>query len=178
MACNSPKADSSSFFDAYFGFVPRVFRVQAGLPGVVEAEAVMAASILGGGSLTQVETERIVLATASARQNVYWVTLSYQTLLVLGLTENEFEQIMRGAAGPYRESTEPALLVTAWANLHLCNCDRPCRGAGFRAGRDSRWSAAYFSRSAGSRGIESSVIRARDGASGRQFSYLRTQGSH
>jgi RNA polymerase sigma-70 factor (ECF subfamily) len=118
MTCNRPLAsDSSSFFRDYFGFVPRVFRAQSALPRVVEAEAVMAASVLGGGSLSQIEKERIVLATASALRNVYWATLSCQTLSVLGLTESELEGIMRGDACPYREPTHESLLVTAWASF-------------------------------------------------------------
>jgi RNA polymerase sigma-70 factor (ECF subfamily) len=111
--------ESSSFFREYYGFMPRVFQAQSVLPGVVEAEAAMASSILGGGSLSQAEKERIVLATASACRNVYLATLSYQTLSVLGLAEDELDQIMRGNRSAYREITDEALLVTAWANF-LC----------------------------------------------------------
>src|SRR6516225_5572346 len=109
--------DSSSFIREYYGFMPRVFQAQSVLPGVVEAEAEMASSILGGGSLSQEEKEHIVLATASACRNVYLATLSYQTLSVLGLTEDELDQIMRGTRSAYREITDEALLVTAWANF-------------------------------------------------------------
>jgi RNA polymerase sigma-70 factor (ECF subfamily) len=118
MTCFGPvPSDSSSFFRQYFGFVPRVFQAQSALPRVVDAEAEMAASILSGGTLSQIENERIVLATASARRNVYWATLSYQTLAVLGVTGGELDGIMSGEAWPYRDSTEQALLVTAWANF-------------------------------------------------------------
>jgi RNA polymerase sigma-70 factor (ECF subfamily) len=110
-------ADSSEFFREYFGFVPRIFRAQSVLPDLVNAEAAMAESILSGTSLSQVEMERIVLATACASRNVYWATLSYQTLSVLGVTEGELSGIMSGEASPYRQSTEEALLVTAWANF-------------------------------------------------------------
>jgi RNA polymerase sigma-70 factor (ECF subfamily) len=110
-------ADSSEFFREYFGFVPRLYQAQSALPDLVNAEAAMAESILIGTSLSQVERERIVLATACASRNVYWATLSYQTLSVLGLTEGELNGIMSGEAWPYRESTEEALLVTAWANF-------------------------------------------------------------
>jgi RNA polymerase sigma-70 factor (ECF subfamily) len=112
-----PGPDSSSFFREYYGFMPLVFQAQSVLPGVVEAEAAMASSILGGGSLSQAEKERIVLASASACQNVYLATLSYQTLSVLGLTEDELDQIMRGNRSVYREFTDEALLVVAWANF-------------------------------------------------------------
>jgi RNA polymerase sigma-70 factor (ECF subfamily) len=118
MASIRPEApDSSSFFREYYGFMPRVFQAQSVLPGVVEAEAAMAASILGGGSLSQVEKELIVLATASVRRNVYLATLSYQTLSVLGLSEDELDRIMRGTRSAYSEITDEALLVTAWTNF-------------------------------------------------------------
>lgn len=73
-------------FRENYGFVPRLFRVQAGLPRLVEAEAALANAILYHDTiLSRIEKESVVLAEAAARGNAYCAALQYQTLLLLGV---------------------------------------------------------------------------------------------
>src|SRR3974390_1084357 len=114
MSSLRPAAPGSSFFVDYFGFIPRLFRAQSYLPRVVEAEAAIAAAILGSsGLLSQVQKERLVLAIAAAHGNVYWATLACQTLSVLGVDDDELGQIV-SASGPSRiEALDAALIGLA-----------------------------------------------------------------
>jgi RNA polymerase sigma-70 factor (ECF subfamily) len=68
------------------GFVPELFRAQALLPRLIEAEAGIAeAVLLRDGALSRVEKERLLLAAACAEGNVYCATIHSHLLATLGV---------------------------------------------------------------------------------------------
>ena len=81
----------SSFwpFDALqnlFGFVPNLFRAQTLLPRVIEAEAGLAAAVLGKErALSRSQKELMALVVAAAYGNTYCFTQQHQTLRSLGV---------------------------------------------------------------------------------------------
>ncbi len=78
-----------------FGFVPNLFRVQARLPRVVEAEAgIVRALLLEERALSRNRKIYIMLAVAAAYRNGYWVTAHRQMLDSLGVAERELDQIV------------------------------------------------------------------------------------
>jgi uncharacterized peroxidase-related enzyme len=84
----------ATFLEDY-GVVPNLFRAQTLLPRIIEAEAKMARAVLVDvHSLTRAQKERIVLAVASARRNMYCVTAHYQMLRLLGVSEQELDQLI------------------------------------------------------------------------------------
>ncbi len=82
-------------FREHFGFVPKLFRAQTLLPRAIEAEAGIAATVLlKEQALTRIQKEYILLKVAAARRSTYCVTSHYQMLRMLGLPENQLNQIM------------------------------------------------------------------------------------
>jgi RNA polymerase sigma-70 factor (ECF subfamily) len=78
-----------------FGFVPNVFRAQALLPRIIEAEAGLASAVLlEEQALSRTRKEFILLAVAAANQNPYWVTEHHQMLRLLGLPERQLDEIV------------------------------------------------------------------------------------
>ncbi len=74
-----------SAFREHFGFVPSLFRCQSLLPGLVEAEGSLVASILfKDRSLSRQQKERLLLVLAAANRNSYCATMHYQMLCLLG----------------------------------------------------------------------------------------------
>lgn len=68
-------------FQKLFGFVPNLIRAQTLLPRILEAEASIAnAILLRDWALSRIQKEFILLAVATAFQNVYWVTVHYHKL--------------------------------------------------------------------------------------------------
>ncbi len=81
-----------------FGFVPRLFRAQAALPRLLEAEANLLGAILFDDPASRAQKERLLLASAASHGSVYCATLHYRTLLALGAEESELDRITaRGA---------------------------------------------------------------------------------
>src|SRR6266567_143077 len=77
-----------SAFREHFGFVPSLFRCQSLLPGLVEAEGSLVASILfKDRSLSRQQKERLLLVLAAANRNSYCATMHYQMLCLLGEPE-------------------------------------------------------------------------------------------
>jgi formate hydrogenlyase transcriptional activator len=94
-----------AFFQAQFGFVPRLFQDQILLPGVVEAESRTLAQILiPEDLLSRVQKEKIVLVISAANRNTYSVALHRQILATRGVALQDSDQIVddyrRGAISP------------------------------------------------------------------------------
>src|SRR5215469_5207052 len=84
-----------------YGFVPGLFRAQGSLPPLVEAEVTLANAILyRDTTVSRIEKECSVLAEAAARGNTYWVSLQWQTLLLLGVPAERLTRLMSGADLP------------------------------------------------------------------------------
>src|SRR6516225_2974704 len=100
-----------------YGFVPGVFRAQALLPHLVEAEAALADAILFQDThLSRIEKESIVLAEAASEANLYCVALQFQTLSLLGVPKQRLTELV----GPHQIELSPTLescLSLAWANF-------------------------------------------------------------
>src|SRR6266568_4758759 len=92
-----------SAFREHFGFVPSLFRCQSLLPGLVEAEGSLVASILfKDRSLSRQQKERLLLVLAN--RNSYCATMHYQMLCLLGEPEEQLDQLM----SDYRHTDLPA----------------------------------------------------------------------
>src|SRR5712671_7879409 len=82
-------------FCEQFGFVPNLFRAQTLLPRVIEAEAALISGILFTDQvLSRAQKECILLALAAANDNAYCLNLHYQTLKLLGATEQRLDRIV------------------------------------------------------------------------------------
>jgi len=76
------------------GFVPNLFRAQALLPRVLEAEAEIAGVVLFKESaLSRIQKESILLAVAAASRNIYCVTAHSRMLRSLGMGGEQIERI-------------------------------------------------------------------------------------
>lgn len=60
--------------------------------------------------LTRVQKDLLILAVAAAVRNVYWVTLQAQTLSLLGVAEDQVEQIIRNHHDANLSTADQALL--------------------------------------------------------------------
>lgn len=75
-------------FREHFGFVPNVFRVQALLPHLIEAQAhVAGAVLLTERALSSVRKQQILLLNAAAQQNSYCTAMHCTLLRKLGSDE-------------------------------------------------------------------------------------------
>jgi RNA polymerase sigma-70 factor (ECF subfamily) len=82
-------------FREQFGFVPKLFRAQTLLPRVLEAESVLISAILfTDKALARTQKECILLVLAAAQANDYCFSLHYQTLKLLGITEQRLDRIV------------------------------------------------------------------------------------
>ena len=77
-----------------FGFVPNLFRVQALLPRVIEAEAGMARAILHEKTLSRKEKLVILLAVAAAHRNTHCATTCHGILRSLGVADRQLEELI------------------------------------------------------------------------------------
>ncbi len=101
-------------FREHFGFVPNLFRAQSLLPGVIEAEAGIAASVLiREQALSRIRKERILLALAAANRNAYCVTAHYQMLSLLGVPEKRLNEIISDYRQAGLSPADKALLYFA-----------------------------------------------------------------
>src|SRR5260370_2068795 len=101
-------------FSEHFGFVPSLFRAQTLLSRVIEAEAALISPILfTDQALSRTQKECILLALAAANDNAYCLNLHYQTLKLLGATEQRLDRIVvdyrRANLAP---TTPPVLKIT------------------------------------------------------------------
>ena len=95
-----------------FGFVPRQFRVQAPIAEILEKEAAMLSTLLGGADhVSRLQQERLLLGVSAARQSSYGVALHEQILKTLGGSEREAASIVEGHPP---DGPDGALLRFAW----------------------------------------------------------------
>jgi alkylhydroperoxidase family enzyme len=91
-------------FRDYFGFVPQIFRAQTLLPLALEVEVALGAAVLyRRHQLSQLRKERMMLVLAAAHGSVYCLTARHQLLSLLGVPEDELEQLVRD----YQQSSLP-----------------------------------------------------------------------
>src|SRR5690349_6844781 len=90
-----PSLPSLAAFRDGFGYVPALYLSQGLLPGLIQAEAGLAESILfQDSSLSRVQKERLLLALAASAGNTYCATAHYQMLCLLGEPEERLDQIL------------------------------------------------------------------------------------
>ena len=81
-------------FRDIFGFIPNVFRSQAGCPGVIQAEAELLDALLSTEAhLSRRQKERILVAVSAANRNGYFVAVHSEMLTTLGVPLETADQI-------------------------------------------------------------------------------------
>jgi RNA polymerase sigma-70 factor, ECF subfamily len=101
-------------FREYFGYVPGVFRAQSLLPQLLDAEAAIVTSVLATEkALSRIQKEQIILAVAAAARNTYCATMQYQTLSLLGIREQQIQQIISDHRNADLSAADTALLDVA-----------------------------------------------------------------
>ena len=99
----TPGAHPANLMRELFGFIPRVFLAQGGIPDIVEAEAVLLHALLAGeDALTRVQKEWMLLAASAANRVPYGTALHGQMLKLLGVSDAEIANVVEG-----REPAEP-----------------------------------------------------------------------
>src|SRR5689334_19731311 len=89
----------------HFGFVPKLFRAQTLLPRLIEAEvALMSAILFTDKALARTQKECILLVLAASQGNDYCFGLHYQTLKLLGVTEQRLDRITFGYGADYQSA--------------------------------------------------------------------------
>ncbi len=84
-----------SFFRSNFGFVPRLFRAQSLLPRALKVEAELTNLLLvQPGALTPIQKQTLLLIIAVENRNPYCLSLHWQTLRSLGLSEQQVAAIV------------------------------------------------------------------------------------
>lgn len=79
----------------HFGFVPKLFRDQTSLPRLIEAEVALISAILfTDKALARTQKECMLLVLAASQGNDYCFGLHYQTLKLLGVTEQRLDRIL------------------------------------------------------------------------------------
>jgi RNA polymerase sigma-70 factor, ECF subfamily len=113
-----PASMAVAVFRENYGFVPRLYRAQSGLPRLVAAQATLANAILYHDTvLSRIEKESIVLAEAAARGSAYCAALQWQTLLLLGVPPERLAPLLSGAPPATSVPTLDACLAVAWASF-------------------------------------------------------------
>ena len=100
-----------AFLQEQFGFIPNIFRAQTLRPDVLEAEAdVIRTVLLTDDVLTRVRKEYILLVVSAANLNTYCVAVHCEMLRVLGVPEDESDQIAMNHRQAGLSSADTALL--------------------------------------------------------------------
>src|SRR4051794_10947835 len=98
-------------FRQHFGFLPSLYRSQGIHPQLLEIQASVTACLFSPDTiLTRVQKDLLILAVAAAVRNVYWVTLQAQTLSLLGVPEDQVDQIICNHRNANLSSADQALL--------------------------------------------------------------------
>src|SRR4051812_21287804 len=98
-------------FRQHFGFLPSLYCAQRAHPQLLEIEASVAVCLFSPDTiLTRVQKDLLILAVAASVRNVYWVTLQAQTLSLLGVPEDQVDQIIRNHHDANLSATDQALL--------------------------------------------------------------------
>src|SRR4051794_26874232 len=109
-----PDGTLSSRLRKTFGFVPALFRAQAAVPGIVDAEiGMLEAVIQSPAALSRIQKESILLVTAAAQRNVYVLTLQHQTIQILGIPEFQVDAIVADYRNAGLKPSTTALLAFA-----------------------------------------------------------------
>jgi len=104
-----------SVFRENYGFVPRVFRAQAVLPRLLNAEAALANAILFRKTdLSRTEKELVALAEAAAAADPYGTALHYQTLRLLGMPAERLDSLLGNPDSEELPANLDTSLVRAW----------------------------------------------------------------
>jgi RNA polymerase sigma-70 factor (ECF subfamily) len=112
-----PSCTSLAVLRENYGFVPGLFRAQASLPRLVEAEVALANAILfRDASISRIDKECLVLAEAAARGNTYCAALQWQTLLLLGVPAERLTHLISGGDHAASATLDHNLAV-AWTGF-------------------------------------------------------------
>jgi len=126
---------SSSFtpfaaFRQHFGFLPSLYRRQGVHPQLLDIQASVTGCFFSPDTiLTRVQKDLLILAVAAAVRNVYWVTLQAQTLSLLGVPEDQVDQIIRNHHDANLSAADQALLDFAVEVSAQAPSDLRCRGS-------------------------------------------------
>ncbi len=83
------------FFRSNFGFVPKLFLAQSLLPRALEVETELTNLLLvQPGALSPQQKQFILLIVAVAKRNDYCISLHWQTLRSLGVSEQRIEDVI------------------------------------------------------------------------------------
>src|SRR5258707_590907 len=82
-------------FQEALGFVPNLFRAQALLPRVIEAQAMLEGAVrLREGAIPRVQKERILLSVAADRHDAYCVAVDSKVLSSLGVSDSQVDDLL------------------------------------------------------------------------------------
>jgi RNA polymerase sigma-70 factor (ECF subfamily) len=126
-----PPADFAPFqaLRKSMGFVPTMYRAQALLPRLIEAEvALVGAVLMGKGALSRLLKEEILLAVSAAHGSAYCTGLHAESLRILGHTEERLGLLLSHPVGAGLLEADAALLDFC---LRLARLPAPVRAADF-----------------------------------------------
>jgi len=111
-ALEPPSLTSSySILREQFGFVPNLYRIQSVCPAIARAEVeTLEAVLFPEDHLSRTQKEQIILRLASQNFNTYMVTLHAQVLSLLGLKDEECDQIVDNIGSAPVPEADRALL--------------------------------------------------------------------
>jgi RNA polymerase sigma-70 factor (ECF subfamily) len=109
---------SLAVFRENYGFIPKVFRAQAAIPRLVDAEAALANTILFRKTeLARAAKELVALVEAAAEGSAYCAALHYQTLMLLGEPAQRLNSLVANPRAAGLPANLDACLVRAWTGF-------------------------------------------------------------
>jgi hypothetical protein len=85
-------SDPLSVFRKGFGFIPNLLRALMALPRAIVARAKLEEAVsLRDGAIPRIHKERILLSIAADRRDNYWVPISTEVLISLGVRGDHIE---------------------------------------------------------------------------------------
>ena len=76
------------------GFIPNLLQAQSLLPRVIEAQTILENAVLGGGTISEIQKERILLSIAAHRQDAYCIAAHSKALCSLGAADNHIDDLL------------------------------------------------------------------------------------
>ena len=76
------------------GFIPNLLQAQSLLPRVIKAQTILENAVLGGGTISQIQKERILLSIAAHRQDAYCIAAHSKALCSLGAADNHIDDLL------------------------------------------------------------------------------------
>ena len=102
---------SYSILREQYGFLPNLFAIQSGCPGIANAQVkVLDTLLFGEDHLSRVQKELIVLRLAALNVNAYLVTMQVNILGLLGISAEECDQIIDTLPCAHLSPAEQSLL--------------------------------------------------------------------